>query len=155
MKYVACVLIEVDGPEEAKEVAKEIQSVCSSKVIDVPYTEAMQQSCWRAKLDKLLTDLGENISHKGYNVMFDIMEYVEKEPSLQNHFSVAELYSYVTEKTGSNYHQIERNIRAMIIRIYDNNSEKHINSVLGVDNDSQHKMTNSRFLSLVIKKLFR
>lgn len=153
MKLLACVLFEVNGTEEAGEVLKKVETVFGAQVVDAPLGEVTYRSDWRKELDELLTALGENISHKGYNIMFDIMEYVEANPELQNNFTVKELYSYVTKKTGIKYDRIDRNIRATIDRINKNNTEEHINSVLR--NNGQAKMTNSSFISLIIQKLFR
>ena len=154
MKKVACVVFEVDENEQVEDIVARIEKVCSKvNVCDIQQT-AEQDTHWRVQLSTMLKNLGEDISTMGYSILFDIMEYVEKEPKYKKHFSLKELYGYVTEKTGKPYYQVERNIRAMIERIYKNNPVEYVHGLLGIQDKSKSTMTNAKFIALIIQKMF-
>ena len=119
----------------------------------VNFEKEVEAETWRVKLKKLLNDLGEDFSTMGYGVMCDIIEFVEQNPKYKEHFLVKELYAPVISKTGRTYCQIERNIRAMIERVYNNNSVERVHSVLGISEESYEKMANAKFIALVIDRV--
>ena len=154
MKKVACVVFEVDENEKVEDIVARIQNACSKvNICDIHQSEE-KDALWRVRLSTILKNLGEDISTMGYSILFDIMECVEKEPEYQKYFLLKQLYGYVTEKTGTPYDRIARNIRTMIDRIYANNSAQYIQKVLGIDEESYKQLTNSSFIALLIGKLF-
>lgn len=154
MKKVFCVVIELDDYERAEDVIARIKSSCeTTKICDIQQLE-VTSFAWRAQLKMLMNNLGESTSTMGYNTLFDIMEAVEKNPEYQERCMLKQLYSYVTKKTGRPYIQLERNIRTMIERIYDNNPTEYVHNILGIPEDSNIKITNKKFIALLIEKLF-
>ena len=153
MKKIACVFIELEDNETVEDVISKIENNnVSDKIIANVLSEA--ESDWRVNLKQILNDLGEHISSKGYGVMFDIMECVEQNPEYKEYFLLKELYAYVTKKTGRPYYQLERNIRAMIDRIYSKNSIDKICKLLGASAVSCGKISNLEFIAIMIDKIF-
>ncbi len=153
MKKIACVVFELEENETVEDVVAKLEK-CNIKVKNIPYNTVVETEDWRVRLKNILNDLGENISTLGYGAMFDIMECVEKNPKYKEHFLVKELYAYVTEKTGRPYSQIERNIRAMIERIFTKNSYEDIKKILGSSAANSSKMDNVNFIATIIDEIF-
>jgi len=154
MRKLACLVFELEDNESVEDIIASFDK--SGKIVKcIPVTKKKNQSSdWRENLQRILNDLGEDISTMGYGLMFDIMEEVEKNPKYKKHFLVKELYAPAIKKTGKTYSQVERNIRAMIERIFNNNSVEYVHSILGVSAESYVKMPNANFLALIIQKIF-
>ena len=161
MKRIACLVIELDEHETVEDVIANLKS-SNSKILNIPaetdcrlnIEKTSNDDDWRVKLKKILNDLGENISTIGYGSMFDIMECVEQNPEYKKYFVVKELYAYVTQKTGRSYSRIERNIRAMVERIYSKNPIDKLCEILGVSAVSCGKVSNVDFIAIIIDKIF-
>lgn len=154
MKMLACVVFEMAKDENVADVIDRIEKAVGVTNAYEVRMMTSSESCWRNELRNILQNLGEGASTKGYSVIFDVMEYVEQNPECKNRFMVKELYAYVSEKTGASYAQVERNIRAMIDRIYNNNTTYQLQKNLGYGAAAKNKMPNAKFIALLIDKLF-
>ena len=151
MKKVACILIEVEDSETVESIIGKIRNTLGETKVDQSNLRADDMS-WQENLKTILAKLGINSYLAGYKYLFLAMEYIEK-IGKNKHVLMREIYDYIQEQTGARYQHIERNVRTVAQKIYENNSAERVEEVLKLFN-IDGRLQNSKFIAALADLLF-
>ena len=155
MKKIACIVFELNEGEDYMDFVRKLEELCEKNVISSRVRSAnIKPPAWQEKFEQIMAKLGITKTYKGYIALQYMMEVMAKEPEQREYIYLEYLYKYVTEKTGELYPRVERRIRTVVEKVYENNPASYVNSVLNIHRECEEEVTNSYFIAALTKALF-
>ncbi len=152
MKVVDLIIFNEQGSKPIKDTVQAVTLTSKKNTQSTNLDES--NTDWRVKFKTTLNKLGITTTLKGYQTLYYIMDGMCNSPNSKEYISTKQVYAPAISRMNSTYSKVERNIRYVKERIYNNNSREDINRILGISTENNSDINNGHFISILSDVVF-